>query len=157
MTDSKEIAVVEAVEVEMIPANSGQIARLMEMAVEGGEDTIGALERLMELQHRAEDRIARKEFFDALARFQENCPEIKKSRDADITTKAGGKYGYTYAPLEEITRTIAEPLKEHGLSYNWTTEGTEGNMLNVIFVLRHEGGHEERSAFPVPWGTSAAS
>ena len=46
MTDSKEIAVVEAVDVEMIPANTGQIARLMEMAVEGGEDTIGALERI---------------------------------------------------------------------------------------------------------------
>jgi hypothetical protein len=160
MTDSKEVAVVEAVEVvpaqEMVPADSGQIAGLMEIAVRSGEDGVKALERLMDLQVRVEERDARKAFFDALAAFQEECPEIKKSGDAEIVTKGGGRYGYTYAPLEEITRTVSPILKKHGLSFNWTTEGAQNGMLDVVFILRHEGGHEERSAFPVPWGTNAA-
>ena len=145
MTDSEEIGT------GMVKRNDMMIEMAKDPAV-----SVEKLERLMALHERALEREAKANFFAALALFQEECPEIRKTKTADIATKSGGKYGYTYAPLEEITRTIAKPLKANGLSYNWTTEGAEGGMLNVIFVLRHEGGHEERSAFPVPWGTNAA-
>jgi len=128
---------------------------LVRLALEQGV-SVEVLERLVGLQERVSDRNARAEFFEALANFQDEAPEINKSRTAKITTKAGGQYGYTYAPLENIVRAIREPLRRHGFSFTWDTQGLEAGILNVICVLRHVGGHEERSTFPVPTQTDAA-
>jgi hypothetical protein len=128
---------------------------LVKLALEQGV-SVDILERLVGLQERVSDRNARAEFFSALANFQDEAPEIHKSRTANITTRAGGKYGYSYAPLENIVRAIREPLKRHGFSFTWDTEGLEAGVLNVVCVLRHVGGHEERSTFPVPTQTDAA-
>jgi len=117
---------------------------------------VEVLERLVALQERVTDRDARAEFFDALARVQDELPEIRKTQTAKIATKGGGSYSYTYAPLDHITRTVRPVLKDHGFSFNWTTEGTDNGALNVVCVLRHIAGHEERSAFPVPIDTAAA-
>lgn len=157
-----EVEEAEAVEIpqdeatKMVPAKTGDILGLMEIAVREGGESVKALERLIDLQERVMARDARKEFFDALAAFQDDVPEINKARTAKITMKSGGSYSYTFAPFEEIARTIRPVLKAHGFSYNHTTEGAEGGILSVVCVLRHEGGHEERSVFPVPTQTDAA-
>lgn len=137
------------------PPTIEEATGLVRLALEK-EYPVDVLERLVALQERVTEREARREFFEALARFQANCPEIRKSRDATIITKSGGKYGYTFAPLEEITRAIAGPLQAEGLSYSWTTDGMDGAALKVVCVVRHIGGHEERAMFPVLLETAAA-
>ena len=133
------------------------IEAMMELAIRQGPEGVEALERLVGLKERMEDRQARMAFVEALGAFQREVEEVPKTRSAQIVTKGGGKYGYTYAPLEEITRTIREPLEKHGLSYSWDTEPSDraGELL-VVCVLRHVAGHESRSRFPVPTDTSAA-
>jgi len=153
MTDLKEVAVVEAVEI--MPTEAPEMTGLMKLAITE-KVPMEILQGLMEMEERISRRDARSDFFDAVMAFQEECPEIRKSATAKIATKSGSNYGYTFAPLEEITRTIRPILKKHKLSYNWTTEGAVGGILNVVCVLRHTGGHEERSGFPVPSGTTAA-
>lgn len=132
-----------------------EVGGLVRLALEK-ELPVEVLERLVALQERVSDRTARAEFFEALARFQSNMPEIRKTARAEIATKSGGRYGYTFAPLEEITRAIAQPLQAEGLSYSWTTEGVDGGFLNVVAILRHINGHEERAVFPVLMDTAAA-
>lgn len=118
---------------------------------------VEVLERLVALQERVMERDARAAFFAALNAFQEECPEIAKVKEAEITTKGGSTYSYTFAPLPEITRTIRPVLKKHGLSYSWTTDPSENpGVLNVVCILRHVEGHEERAVFPVPTQTNAA-
>jgi hypothetical protein len=132
------------------------VPELIRFAIERKVDP-DVLEKLVALQERVMARNARAAFFEALHAFQEECPEIHKSRSAKITTKGGGEYGYTFAPLEEVTRTIRPLLKQHGLAYSWTTEASANpGILNVVCVLRHVEGHEERATFPVPSETSAA-
>ena len=133
----------------------GEAGDLVRMALEKGVD-VEVLERLVALQERVTERNARQEFFDALASFQDSVPSIHKGRTAKITTKAGGQYGYTYAPLDAIAKAIRTPLRMNGLSYAWTVEDVGAGALSVVCVLRHIGGHEERSAFPVPVDTAAA-
>jgi len=137
------------------PVVAGEVSGLVELAIRE-KVPVEVLERLVALQERVTDRNARGEFFDALARFQESVPSIHKGRTASIATKAGGKYSYTYAPLDAIAKAIREPLRTHGLSYAWTVEDMGAGILSVVCVLRHVGGHEERSAFPVPIDTAAA-
>lgn len=118
---------------------------------------VDVLERLVALQERVTERNARMAYFEALAAFQEQVREIPKTRTAKIATRSGGSYSYSFAPLEAITRTIREPLKANGLSYSWTTEvGERPDTLDVIAILRHVDGHEERARFPVPTKTDAA-
>lgn len=155
MEESKEIVLGHSVEDTTEMAPEGDPGGLVRLALEKNVD-VEVLERVVALQERVSDRNARAEFFDALARFQEMAPEIHKAKTAQIVTKTGGKYSYTYAPLEEITRAIRPVLRDCGLSYAWTTEGADGGTLSVICILRHISGHEERSAFPVPTQTDAA-
>jgi hypothetical protein len=139
-----------------VPAEAvEEMSGLVRLAIEE-KVPVEVLERIVALQERVTDRNARSEFFEALAGFQEDMPEIQKSGTAEIVTRSGGKYKYTFAPLEAITRAIRPRLKEHGLSYAWTTEGMDGAYVNVVCVLRHINGHEERSVFPVSTETTAA-
>lgn len=130
-----------------VPADES-VSSLVRLAIERGVD-VGILERLVALQERVAERDARAAFFEALAGFQDECPEIPKSSKAEIATKSGARYSYTYAPLEAITRAIRPALRKHGLSYSWDVEQGDGALI-VICILRHVEGHQERASFPVP-------
>jgi hypothetical protein len=134
---------------------STQVARqddsntLLELAIRGGVD-VSVIERLVALKERAQDRDARAAYFEALAAFQDECPQVSKTKEADIVSKrSGARFKYTYAPLDEIARVIRPVLRKHGLSYNFDVSATD-SVLIVTCVVRHVDGHSERSSFPVP-------
>lgn len=152
MSKSTEVATVRKGEVA---EGAEQVSALMKLALEHGHP-VEVLNQLFDLQVRVDERNARAEFFDALARFQEEVPSIHKGQTARIATKAGGSYSYTFAPLDAIAKTIREPLRKHGFSYGWTVQQNGDHGLLVECILRHKGGHEERASFPVPVDTAAA-
>ena len=131
------------------------VPSLIRLAIQEDLD-VEKLERLIGLQERVTDRMARTDFFAALTAFQDEVPDLQKTKSAQIVTKSGGKYGYTYAPLDAIAKLVRPYLQANGLSYSWTTEDSTPQVLNVVCVLRHIDGHEERSTFPVPTDTQAA-
>lgn len=133
--------------------SGSSVTSLVQLAIEKNVP-VELLERLVALKERVEERDNRKAFFEALSRFQEICPEIRKTKTAEIAIRAGGKFSYNYAPLEEITRTIRPFLKECGLSYSWTVTA-ESKTLIITCTLRHIDGHQECSSFPVPVETDA--
>jgi hypothetical protein len=133
-----------------MPQDAGEVSGLVRLAIERGVPT-ETLERLVALQERVTERNARAAFFEAKSAFQQECPEIRKSKKADIATKSGARFAYTYAPLEEITRTILPVLTRHGLSFTWDIASVDGGkFMNVVCILRHVEGHEDRATFPVP-------
>lgn len=139
----------------LAPAGAdSEITALLRHALDAGA-SVEALERLVALKERVDDRNARAAFFEALAVVQESMPEIPKKRTAKIATRGGGSYAYRYAALEDITRTIRPVLRQHGLSYSWDVAQSDGALI-VTCVLRHVDGHEERASFPVPVDNKAA-
>lgn len=125
---------------------------LLELAIAKDLD-VAKLEKLIELRERVEATAAAREFFDAFARFQAKLKPIEKNKLAPkTTTKSGAQYGgYYYATLDEIARTVSEPLAEEGLSYSWDTWFSEdGRRLRVTCTLRHRAGHSISSAFEAP-------
>ena len=141
----REVAVQGSASVDVAPETS--VMTLLQMAVEKGD--VGMMNELMDLRERVEKRDAQRAFFEAVASFQEQCPEIHHSKTAKIKTKSGVEFSYTYAPLPEITRTIRPALRDNGLSYSWEVSASNG-VLDITAVLRHVDGHEVRSSFPVP-------
>lgn len=132
------------------------IPGIIRLAVDKGVP-VEVLERLVALQEHVTERQARAAFFEALARFQDECPVIVKAKTAKIKTRSGSDYAYNYAPLEQIAKEIRPVLRRHGLSYSFTTQQSQhAKVLEVVCILRHVDGHEERALFPVPTESEAA-
>ena len=135
------------------PAAERDVMDLLARAVEAGA-SVEALERLVALKERVDRERARRAFFEALTRAQDEMPEVPKARTAHIATRSGVSYSYRYAALEDITRVIRPILARHGLSYAWDVAQGDGTLI-VTCVLRHVDGHEERASFPVPVDSGA--
>ena len=128
---------------------------LLHQAVEKGAG-MDVLERLVALAERVQTITAKQAYDDAMAKFQRACPPIRKSRKAQIRTRQGGSYGYTFAPLDEITATVSPVMGEQGLSFRWrvppadelTAAGIkpgEGHRVAIICRITHAAGHYEES------------
>lgn len=124
------------------------VATLFSVAMKEA-DGADKLEKLVGLLHQEEERTARIEFFEALARFQNECPSIPKTGTVKYTTSKGGTFDTTYSTLQDIQRTVDPVLQKHGFSYTWDTE-IAGNTIRVVCRLRHYLGHETEASFAGP-------
>lgn len=130
MSNSEVVTIEQPQSTQVAKVNPMQ---LMQMAVESNAD-LDKLEKLMSLQERWEAGEAKKAFYDAMASFQRNCPDIKKLKKG---------HNYMYAPLGDIMAQIREPLYDCGLSIRFEQDHSAG--ITVTCVVTHKGGHSERT------------
>ncbi len=130
--------------------------RLTVDKLRAGEDAVGivtAIEKLVELEDRISRRNAEKEFNNALAEFQNECPQIPKTKSTKKVSSAGGGFGFMYAPLDVVEKTIKPHLYIRGFSYYWDGETTfiEGKFLRKETChLLHRNGHQISSSISAP-------
>lgn len=135
-----------------LAAPSGQVdvQSLMALAVEKGVDGVEALERLVALQERLADRSAREQFFEALNRFQDECPVIVHDSKVDFTGKSSGtQVKYSYASLPHIWEVVKPLLQKHGFSVSWDTDES-GPKMAIKCILYHRAGHSREATFTAP-------
>lgn len=112
---------------------------LLSRAIDKGMD-LNQLEKLMDLQERWIARIAEQKFTEALSAFQEECPEIVK-------TKPGYDNKYMFAPLGSIDKIIKPIMRKHGLSKTWKFLDFIGEdkkpKVKVMCIISHVAGHKE--------------
>lgn len=130
------------------------ISAVLQAAIEKGIDPSG-LEKLVALYERMSETAARKEFAQALADFQAECPSIAKTSEAQIATRSGGSYSYKYAELDAIAGTIRPLLQKHGLSYTWDSSFANG-VLECTCTVRHANGHSVSAKFSCPTDSASA-
>lgn len=120
----------------------------------GAESAVAVIERLVDLKIKTDKIDAEKEFNRALAEFQAECPQIKKkTKSKKGATTSGSGFGYMYAELDEVTKTVAPYLHSRGFSYYWDgeTEMLGDKMIRTeTCFLRHENGHSIKSTFSAP-------
>lgn len=85
----------------------------------------------------------------ALAILQTRLPKIEKSQTADVPTKNGGSYKYTYADLAQITRELMPILGELGLSFTARPTMTDDRFV-LAYKLMHVSGEFESGEYPLP-------
>ena len=128
-------------------APPSEITDLLRLAVEKGAD-VEALERLVGLYERVENRRAATELTAALLNFQADCPPVPHDATASFSTRAGSGMSYTYATLNRIRLTVNPILHPLGLSYAWDSEVSE--RVLVICTVRHVAGHSQTARFESP-------
>jgi hypothetical protein len=139
---------------EVLPAPVEEsVGSLVQFAIEHKAD-VATIERLVALREHVEDRAAAREFAEAMAAFQRDCPPILKEREGKVATAAGQGFSYKYASLPSIARTIGKHLAANGLSYSWNTK-TNGGELTVTCTVRHINGHAVASECTIPTATRA--
>lgn len=116
---------------------------LIAAAVSGGS-SIETLERLVTLAKDVQAHEAKAAWHRAMAEFQRQCPPIRKTRTARITTRTGGGYQYSYAPLGEIMDKIAPVMGPLGLSVSYRVSH-EPEAIVAVARVSHELGHYEES------------
>jgi hypothetical protein len=117
---------------------------MISQAVASGA-SIETLERLMALKRENDKELARKAFQAALAEFQEECPDIRKTKKVEFTsTKTNQTTSYHYAPLPDIDRQIKPLMKKHGFTKRWEYK-SNGSKIKVTCILTHTGGHSEQT------------
>lgn len=84
----------------------------------------------------------------ALSKAQGEMKAPKKDRTAEVPTKAGGKYSYSYADLASTIETNRAVLAKHGLAVTQLINPAEGK-LELQTVLVHSSGQFLRSRIPL--------
>jgi hypothetical protein len=125
---------------DIIPASTTP-SDLISQAINKDLD-IEKLERLLAMKERWDKEQARKAFFKALADFQDECPELRKTKP--VRFKDDGPVIYWYAPLADIERQIKKLLKKCGLTKSWKFFDNAGKT-KVVCHLTHIDGHTEQT------------
>lgn len=136
----------KAIVIVPTPPQENKAIGLIETAIKE-KVPIDTLERLFALELRFKQENARDSFLTALARFQGECPTIKKTKK--VMNKDRVTVRYVYAPLDSIVDQVRTLLAKNGLAY--TTNATfDGDKVTAICTITHNQGHSEASSFQVP-------
>jgi ERF superfamily len=85
----------------------------------------------------------------ALAEFQRDLPELKKTNLAEVETKDPSKaYSYTYADLATASKTILPRLGAVGLSFTCGLDADDNGKMAMRWELLHSSGEKRTGRFP---------
>lgn len=112
-------------------------------------DNVAAIEKLVSLYERMEERKAEAAFADAFVKLQANMPKVQATQA--VPDRSGG-VRYKFAPLEEIVRQIGPALMAHGFSFSFS-ERFDNNRMIESCTLQHVGGHKRTNEYSVRVGS----
>lgn len=85
----------------------------------------------------------------ALAQLQADLPEVRKGETAEVQTKSGGKFSYSYADLADCNKAVMPRMAALGLSFSAKPTLAEGGFV-LRYVLRHSSGEFDGGDYPLP-------
>ncbi|HUU41257.1 MAG TPA: hypothetical protein VMW42_09960, partial [Desulfatiglandales bacterium] len=107
---------------------------------------IETMEKLMAMWKELKADQAKEAYFQALSKFQAECPVILKEKPVE---EKDGTVRYRFAPLDVITSQVAPFLEENGFSYTFKSKQTD-TAYTSICISQHKFGHSEITEFTVP-------
>lgn len=142
MNAVKEVALVEQ------SAETASVLSIVERLAANPNVDVVKLEKMIELQERLLAHQAKAAFNSAYSRLQRDLPVITEQGEIEVK----GTVRATYAKLEDIHDVVKPICQQHGFAIRHRTEWPENkpNIIRVVGILSHEGGHSEESAFEAP-------
>lgn len=148
MANEEQAVVVQHLSVPARTEAVDSIGMMLAAAIDKGMDA-SSIERLVAVYERMEEKKAEREFNEALAAFQAECPVILKKTQIEFPTKSGARFTSRFAEMDDIVE-HTRPLREkYGFSFSFHREITE-NDVKVSCIIRHRGGHQTITPFQVP-------
>lgn len=130
------------VALERVPATIYEV--LGDLARDPNVD-VTRIAALMDLQIKAEDRQAEREFNAAFARLQPMMPRISKKGKIDM----GAKGSMSFARYEDLDKALRPLYVAEGFSLSFISEPSEKGIV-LVAVLAHSAGHQKTSRLQLP-------
>lgn len=133
------------------------VALMLQTVIEKGitAENVQALDSLVGLYDRMQAKQSEKEFAQALMELQGETIRVQATKSVDVKN---GVPRYTFAPYEEIMRTVQPMLTRHGFSITFDTKIDEaGARLFSICTLTHKSGFSRSNQFAVRFGKPPGS
>ena len=127
MPTRKDIAIAQP------KSNPTPVDLINTIITKGGD--LSQLAQLMELQEKWEEKQAKANFNHARQKFMDEVKTVVKNKEG---------FGYFFASLDNIARTIKPVLDKCNLHYSWDTDFVDG-IVHVTCVISHVDGHEQRT------------
>ena len=145
--EGKNSKAIKRKEAETTIVTKGFAENLLNKAIDK-DVSVETIEKLLAMRRELKTEYAKEEFDKAMAKFQSDCPEIKKTKA--VKTRSG-QLAYKYAPIEVIVKQVKSVLKKNGFSYSIQTE-VKDNKVKSICIIKHNVGHRENYEMEVPLG-----
>ncbi len=110
---------------------------------------VETIEKLLAMRTQLKQEWAKEQYDLAMAKFQGECPIIKKEKEGAKTNL--GEIAYYFAPIEAIVSQVKDIIKDNGFSYGIETETLEKEVI-VNCIVKHSAGHSEKSSIKIPFG-----
>lgn len=127
----------------------------LERAIDAKLD-INSLRELILLKKEWDADQAKKAYIEAMAKFQQECPVIVKSKQGGVTKT--GQVAYRYAPIDVMLttkdrdgKTVKALISDNGFSYTFNTPVTTNEEVEVTMLITHVAGHSELSTVKMPF------
>jgi hypothetical protein len=119
------------------PDQPGVLGMIERLACNGA--TIDVIERLLDVQHRHEQALAKKAYAAAMSKAHGEFKSFVKS-------KSGYGNRYQYETLDSVLAAVRPALTAHGFAIDWETRGLVDGLIEVTCVITHEDGFERRNS-----------
>lgn len=137
------------IEAKPIAQSQAWLQRTIETAIQAGR-TAGEIKEFLDLFERLEARYAEQQYWEAMQRFQADCPPIPRDKLAEIKTRGGQNVRFRYASLGSIECVCLPLLHEHGLTRTWGDYPVADDAVSVTCIVTHAAGHSERRTIAIP-------
>ena len=90
----------------------------------------------------------------ALSALQAKIPSVAHDKTANVPTKSGGSYSYTYADLATVSAVVLPLLSAHGLAFTAYTRTREDGRYELVGELMHTSGESRHGCLPILGSTA---
>lgn len=131
---------------------SPAVGAMLQAVIDKGitSENAAALEQLVKLYERLEAKNAERAFASAMVELKKAMPPITACKPVP---GRDGTIRYKYAPLEEIDGILRPVALDHGFTYSFSQAPAEPGRVTKVCVVKHIGGHSERTPFTVRVGS----
>jgi len=135
----------EIAQPQAVARQAPSVADMLQTIVERGitVESVAAVEQLVKLYERMEEKKAEKEFTAAFVALQSELPTIV----AKTVIPNRGKY----QKFEDVMEEIGPLLQTHGFSVSFSMDVKDNRVLETCH-LKHIGGHSQSNSFAVRVG-----
>lgn len=143
MSENLELMKSEAGPVAVNTENPlAMVAGMLDTVIKGGitEQSVGAVDKLVGLLERLQDKRAEQLFNEAFVRLQQEMPKIQANRPVMNSEMKGGGLRYMFAPFEDIMKEVHPHLIRNGFTISFS-QRYDGTRIISKCILRHTAGH----------------
>lgn len=126
------------------------VAEMLQAVIEKGvtSESVGALEKLVGLYERMEEKKAERAFAAAFVALQAEMPNVQATK---AVPNSDGSCRYRFAPFESLMEQVGPMLQKHGFTVSFSSRFEEARIISTC-TLQHVEGHKRSNDFAVRIG-----